>query len=136
MKSEAERREKFISDNLAAFDPGLLQDLRTLIMHLRSIDVKEYEFLEYVQGTVLGRGKSARSRSVVDKERRTAPKCPECSSPLTLAPVNTSKCNQVGGDYKSHIKCTSIMSCDYEEFRNESTDEVYAEYLSRRKKSK
>jgi len=124
------KRETFIRDNLGAFSPGLLQDLKTLIYHLRSIGVEEYEFLEYVEAEVLN-GKHVRSNATIAKQQRNAPKCPECGSPLAINAVNTTKCNNVGGEWKSQISCTSFLACDYEEFRTDEPIDVYGEFMDR-----
>lgn len=55
--------------------------------------------------------------AVQEKTRRLIsnfPKCPDCGRALRGLPVNTTKGNQVGEDYKSVWTCSDWKNCGYE----------------------
>jgi hypothetical protein len=122
------KREEFINSHLGAFNFALLQDLNTLLMHLKVGKIKKREFRQYMSRSISERGANLKPEQIAVVERITgAPRCPKCNANLLMYDVNSKPCNQVGGEYKTQIMCSGMMACNFERFSKKSIQEIYNE---------
>ena len=65
--------------------------------------------------------------SIISEENR--PKCPDCDKPMKLGHLNTSKKNQVGGDFRSQWVCPDEGGCGYQsEYSTLTVEEQIRKY--------
>lgn len=116
------KRYEFISSKLEAFDGGMIQDLYSLILHMRSedISIKEFEgWIEFYRSGRVNLGKWPGNKYVGNNESGFI--CPDCGLNLILMPINETTCTNIGGDDRTLFYCEDTLGCGYEQYSNKKS---------------
>ena len=117
-KKISKRKIKSFNRNFNAFEFGKLQDFNAFLHHMerKKLTVSEFkEWIAYRQNEMIVRQNYVYTPPPV-VEGLNQPSCPYCALPLLIYDVNTTNCNQVGGDLKAQLICRNIMGCGYERY--------------------
>lgn len=94
------------------FNFAQLQDISTLLKHLKSNNKTVEDFINFIEEEKTKRTKTNKLRE------ENALKCPECKTTMSLFPVNTNPKDQVGNDLRSQWLCPK---CWYNKFSKRTT---------------
>lgn len=87
----------------------ILQTVKQLLIDARSSGISIDEIIDLIDREI-GTAFPARRKLLAKVVT-----CPLCGRPLSCAAVNTGRCNQVDGKYKSILYC--VTTCGYEELQ-------------------
>ncbi len=112
IKVDKERFEE-IRGHLEAFKYNTLQDVYVLIHHLFQFDIGIDEFVGYIDEVKRDR---VGHQDALESGGVPITNCPKCGKAAYIYMVNSKKCDQIGGDYKTQIKCIDQYLCGYDGF--------------------
>ncbi len=107
------------------FSLGQLQDIVTLINHIKRHNVPIGDFIKYVEEVKAEKIKlEKKSVKLNNQWIEIALECPKCSTNMSIYPVNTTPRNQVGEDLKSQWFCNR---CYHAQYSKKSIKEILKE---------
>lgn len=124
-KVALKKRYETMTTMLDAFDFARIQEYYGLMILLKDLEISDDEFQAWVrymriEGNRVGPAHKKKVQSYY---------CPDCGDKLTLMPVNTKSCTDVGEGYKSMFSCDNQMECGYSRY-SEDTVEKWLETLT------
>ena len=117
-----------LNDILEGFGFGAIQTGAHLLATLMNSRISNDEFLGWVEQKVIGikleiaESKKNSAKQIKELKYHTR-RCPDCGAPLNITPVNTSKRDQVGGEYRSAWQCADSINCGYEDYSTKIVEE-------------
>lgn len=107
--------EKYITDALQPFSSADIQLVITMMDRLEEYGIPADDIADVLRQKVAelrasvepapGSARKNVKRQLTRNKIRL--KCPDCGAPVNVAPVNVSKCTNVGGGYHSVLMCSS-----------------------------
>ena len=112
-----------------SFNLGQLQDISTLLEHLKGNNIPIESFIGYVKQEKINKLKAnervGEERKKVEAQwSKIAIKCPDCETSMFLFQVNTNPRDQIGGDLKSQWYC---RKCEYAQYSKKTVQEILKE---------
>lgn len=108
------------------FNFGQLQDIATLVNHLKKNNVSVEDFMEFIKKEKAERVKNEKLyrekiEGVKQLWKKNALKCPECKTVMNLYPVNTGPADQVEKNLQSMWDCPK---CHHQIFNRAPTKDI------------
>jgi len=115
-KVALKKRYDTITTMLDAFDFARIQEYYGLMVLLKDLEISDDEFQAWVRYMRI----EGHDNGPASREKVQSYYCPDCGDKLTLMPVNSKSCTNVGEDYKSMFSCDNQMECGYSRYSIES----------------